>query len=314
MKRPGSPVKTHQEHFLSLLSSAVSADSFPSMITLGVTLQFCRVAKSFASDTLLLMKPTIKPIQKCHFARKRKGFTLTEVLVVILIIAALAAIVFPIVGMLRTKASAVKSVNNLGQMKAAIFLYTSENGGSFPYAAAQKKENGKWSFLGSWDAFLFNYIGFNTDPNIATKGLPPYEAIGSTLELYEHDNDNSIISDARAFRRSYAMPTASGAITVAVWSEADSRVPHRISTVPDPARTLLLMERPGWADNTVARTGMAGVNHPADQIAKQPDLNGDGRFQYLFADGHIESLRPEETIGTGSMTKPKGMWTVADDD
>jgi prepilin-type processing-associated H-X9-DG protein len=110
------------------------------------------------------------------------------------------------------------------------------------------------------------------------------------------------------------MPTASGAITVAVWSEADFRVPHKTSTVPDPARTLLLMERPGYPDNTVARTGLAGVNHPADQIAKQPRLNRDGRFQYLFADGHIESLLPEQTIGTGSMTQPKGMWTVADDD
>lgn len=263
---------------------------------------------------MIVMKATIKPIKKCQFSLSRKGFTLTEVLVVILIIAALAAIVFPMAKMLRSKAATAKSANNLGQMKSAIFLYTSDNNGSFPYAAAQKKENGKWSFLGSWDAFLFNYIGYDTDPNIASKGLPSYEAIGSGFELYEHDNDISTLSNPKTFRRSYAMPTASGAITLAAWTEAESRVPHKISTVPDPARTLLLMERPGWADNTVARTGMAGVNHPADQIARQPDLNGDGRFQYLFADGHIESLLPKQTIGTGSMTQPKGMWTVAAND
>lgn len=256
----------------------------------------------------------LTPIQKCQSARKQDGFTLIEVLVVILIIAALAAIGFPMARMLRTKASVAKSVGNLGQMKSAIFLYTSDNNGSFPYAAAQKKEDGKWSFLGSWDGFLFNYIGFNTNPNHPSSGMPSNEAIGSAFNLFKHDNDKSILSDAKAFRRSYAMPTASGAITVAVWSEADSRVPHNISTVPDPARTLLLTENPGYPDNTVGRTGYGGVNNPAGQIAKQPELNGSGKFNYLFADGHIESLHPKQTIGSGSMTQPKGMWTVAEND
>jgi prepilin-type N-terminal cleavage/methylation domain-containing protein/prepilin-type processing-associated H-X9-DG protein len=251
----------------------------------------------------------IKRIQ----AQKKKGFTLTEVLVVILIIAALAAIIFPMTRILRTKAAVVKSVSNLGQMKSAIFLYTMDNGGSFPYAAAQKKENGGWSYLGSWDAFLLNHMGFAVNPNHpGTTRIPPEAS--SVLNIYKHDNDKSILSDPKAFRRSYAMPTASGAITVAVWSEADTRVPHQTSNVPDPARTLLITERPGYNDNTVGRTGYGGVNNPAEQIAMQPDLNGDGRFQYLFADGHIESLRPIQTIGSGSMKQPKGMWTVAEGD
>lgn len=280
----------------------------------GRTLQFCRVAESFASDTVLPMKPTIKSIKKRRSARKREGFTLTELLVVILIIAALAAVIFPMVRMLRSKAAVARSTSNLGQMKSAIFLYTSDYNGSFPFAAAQKMDNGRWSFLGSWDGFLYNYIGLNTDPNHPAKDRPSHDAIGTAFDLFKHGNDKSIISNPTAFRRSYAMPIASGAITVAVWSEADTRQPHKIMTVPDPAGTLLLMERPGYADNTVGRTGLAGLDHPADQIAKQPKLNGDGRFQYLFADGHIEMLRPEETIGSGSMNKPKGMWTVAQGD
>jgi prepilin-type N-terminal cleavage/methylation domain-containing protein/prepilin-type processing-associated H-X9-DG protein len=34
------------------------------------------------------------------------------------------------------------------------------------------------------------------------------------------------------------------------------------------------------------------------------------RFNYLFHDGHVASLRIEDTIGTGTVTLPKGMWTV----
>lgn len=233
---------------------------------------------------------------------------------VILIIAALVAIVFPMARMLRTKAAVAKSVGNLGQMKSAIFLYTSDNNRSFPYAAAQKKENGRWSFLGSWDAFLFNYTGFTSDANHPFSGMPSNEAIGSAFNLFKHDNDKSILSDAKAFRHSYAMPTASGALTVAVWSEADSRVPHKTSTVPDPVRTLLLTERPGYPDNTVGRTGYGEGNNPAEQIARQPGLNGSGKFNCLIADCHIESLHPKQTIGSGSMTQPKGMWTVTEND
>jgi prepilin-type processing-associated H-X9-DG protein len=35
------------------------------------------------------------------------------------------------------------------------------------------------------------------------------------------------------------------------------------------------------------------------------------RFNYVFNDGHVEGLKIEQTIGTGTLTVPKGMWTVA---
>jgi prepilin-type processing-associated H-X9-DG protein len=34
------------------------------------------------------------------------------------------------------------------------------------------------------------------------------------------------------------------------------------------------------------------------------------RFNYLFHDGHVEILKIEQTVGTGTKTAPKGMWTV----
>jgi prepilin-type N-terminal cleavage/methylation domain-containing protein/prepilin-type processing-associated H-X9-DG protein len=38
------------------------------------------------------------------------------------------------------------------------------------------------------------------------------------------------------------------------------------------------------------------------------------RFNYVFNDGHVEALKIEQTIGTGTLTAPKGMWTVASGD
>jgi prepilin-type processing-associated H-X9-DG protein len=38
------------------------------------------------------------------------------------------------------------------------------------------------------------------------------------------------------------------------------------------------------------------------------------RFNYLFHDGHVAPLKIEQTIGTGILTAPKGMWTVKSGD
>jgi len=34
------------------------------------------------------------------------------------------------------------------------------------------------------------------------------------------------------------------------------------------------------------------------------------RFNYVFNDGHVETLRMEQTIGSGTMTAPRGMWSM----
>jgi prepilin-type N-terminal cleavage/methylation domain-containing protein len=38
------------------------------------------------------------------------------------------------------------------------------------------------------------------------------------------------------------------------------------------------------------------------------------RFNYVFNDNHVETLKIEQTIGTGTITVPKGMWTAAQGD
>jgi prepilin-type processing-associated H-X9-DG protein len=38
------------------------------------------------------------------------------------------------------------------------------------------------------------------------------------------------------------------------------------------------------------------------------------RFNYVFNDGHVETLKIEQTIGSGTLTAPKGMWTMKQGD
>ncbi len=63
---------------------------------------------------------------------KLRAFTLIELLVVIAIIAILAAIIMPVVGAMRVRASQTACASNMRQIGIALINYASENGGSFP--------------------------------------------------------------------------------------------------------------------------------------------------------------------------------------
>lgn len=196
-------------------------------------------------------------------------------------------------------------------------LYATENNGAFPpVASTVKGEDGKWSSgsPGSWDGFMLPYLFQGTYFNI---GDPPsyYNTIRGSASLFSHPADRSEITGSETVRRGYAMPHGAGMIGIATWTGSEFRPSARQAMVSRPSQTILLVENPGLKDNTVGRTGMSGINSAQSQLATQPDLNGRvGEFHYLFADGHVELLAVEKTIGKGSLLLPKGMWTLDPND
>lgn len=84
--------------------------------------------------------------------------------------------------------------------------------------------------------------------------------------------------------------------------------------IPSPDRVLLLTERPGFSDNHVLNTAYSNVTFPKrEMLSEQKDLNPGGKFNFLFADGHVEALLIEDTIGSGSVDAPQGMWLINGD-
>jgi prepilin-type N-terminal cleavage/methylation domain-containing protein/prepilin-type processing-associated H-X9-DG protein len=98
---------------------------------------------------------------------------------------------------------------------------------------------------------------------------------------------------------------------------------YRTSVVKDPSGTILLVEEPN-IQNVVGNIWPCICNGPKGagdlyQIDPAPDAKNFGnnqygihsqRFNYLFHDNHVQALKIEQTVGSGILTAPKGMWTV----
>jgi prepilin-type processing-associated H-X9-DG protein len=90
-----------------------------------------------------------------------------------------------------------------------------------------------------------------------------------------------------------------------------------LSEIPSPATTFMVVERP-FTKNALGVTSGAACNCPDNQTGTTPTylsrpIHFDG-YNYLFADGHVKFLRPEGTVGTGTLSTPLGLWTIAEND
>jgi prepilin-type N-terminal cleavage/methylation domain-containing protein/prepilin-type processing-associated H-X9-DG protein len=123
------------------------------------------------------------------------------------------------------------------------------------------------------------------------------------------------------------------------WQDANASAPanwdapgYKSTIVRDPAGTILLCENTSGqqcAGNiwTCICVGPKNSNTDLYQIdpaaAAQSTSSGTSvnegallykahknRFNYVFNDGHVDALKVEQTIGSGTLTAPKGMWTM----
>jgi prepilin-type processing-associated H-X9-DG protein len=98
---------------------------------------------------------------------------------------------------------------------------------------------------------------------------------------------------------------------------------YKSSVVRDYAGTILLTEEPN-IQNVCGNIWPCICNGPLGtgdlyQMDPAPNAKNFGndqyglhsrRFNYLFHDNHVESLRLEQTVGTGTLNLPRGMWTT----
>jgi prepilin-type N-terminal cleavage/methylation domain-containing protein/prepilin-type processing-associated H-X9-DG protein len=107
---------------------------------------------------------------------------------------------------------------------------------------------------------------------------------------------------------------------------------YKANLVLDTAGTIILVEEPNyqnvvgnvWPSISIAPTysGQDSADlyqvDPTHSDSQNYGYNDYGlhssRFNYLFHDGHVQALKIEQTVGTGTTNAPKGMWTVTPGD
>ena len=206
---------------------------------------------------------------------QKRGFTLTELLVVVGILAVLIAVLLPVFFAARQKAHQSTCATNLRQLAAASLLYAQDNDGVLPHAGTQQTFKDEWNY--------------QIVPYVKTKRLDC-----PTFVL----PDNSDFFAARPFH-GYA---ANSNIDNAGLTEASLSL--RDSDIPFPTATVLIAE----THCTVKRTeNEEDYGYPIDQanpafgstadggtpIGLQGGVRHNGGSNYAFLDGHAKWHKPE---------------------
>jgi prepilin-type N-terminal cleavage/methylation domain-containing protein/prepilin-type processing-associated H-X9-DG protein len=279
----------------------------------------------------------------------RRAFTLIELLVVIAIIAILAAMLLPALAAAKRKAQRIQCTSQMKQLGLGFSLFIADHQDVYPPAVYR---TGGYQYQLSWDDYLNHYIGgADSDDDLLVGATGALGGSAPKIIKCPADQIEVTISWASfAQRRTYSMPyggmvdyLAGGSmppnppLNVGLYLQKnDGSIPpsdppgYKTAVLRDPAGTLLLVEQPeggniagnDWPSFSYGPTGSyAGDQTPYQIVTGAPQGYGNyayglhsHRFNYLFHDGHVEALKVEQTVGTGTLTAPKGMWTITPGD
>ena len=263
----------------------------------------------------------------------RLAFTLIELLVVIAIIAILAAMLLPALTMAKLKARTINCTSNQRQIGTAFAMKLNDRNDMYPFACWR---SGDWEWQAAYDDVLNKELGGSANQTDLDHGITPLEYCPQVLKC-----PNDVRLEVPVWvqgwgqRRTYSMIVASPQ-----WNPTDPGAPlpipnygvgvryvrndnasrpnydeagYKTSAVKDPAATLLLAEN-AKSNNIIGNEWFSTTYSPQEQteddIGRAAARLHNKRFNYLFHDGHVQLLKPESTFGSGTMSSPRGMWTL----
>ena len=281
----------------------------------------------------------------------QRGFTLIELLVVIAIIAILAAMLLPALASAKKKAHRIQCTSQMKQLGLGFTMFTGDHNDMYPPASYY---TGDWNYQLSWDSYIHKYIGGNAADVDLMNSVLPADKVPKILMCPADRIENTISYASFGSRRTYAMNWAGpgyatpGSLPPATYGVGVDYHPgngtkpdweaagFKTTVVQDNSGTILLVEQPcGWniAGNIwSAKSEGPGPTAPTggstDYIQTGPGYSANpslaygsqaygfhaNRFNYLFHDGHVEALKTTDTVGTGTLANPKGMWTMTSGD
>jgi len=225
---------------------------------------------------------------------KTVGFTLVELLVVIVIIATLAATVFTVVPRMMQKAKASEAMQNMYQIGLLFAAYSSDHGMKLPAAngkvimADGTSANLQWNEVClallypdtppsdfKTDSWWKNNKTFLNNPLFKETATPRGRS-----PLNPGYGLNEMIPENLAIASTGIIPTHEELLTISV----------PLASLGDPGRTPLIAP----CDNYFFRYDEAQLQMFKSGTLKE--LLNEAKFPLLFVDGHIEVISPREYL------------------
>lgn len=265
-----------------------------------------------------------------------RGFTLIELLVVVAIIVTLIALLMPALAGARDAAKGVACGSNLRQVGVAMSSYVTDQNGRLPYAYINLTNAGG-NVVSSWDHLLFPYLNLDVSTAAvftpgARQRMPVYRCPADSLQ------PDSWVAGQNLFRLSYAIcigtlgsgnsgyngiamgcydntATSPATLSTPVWFNS-----IRMTQIVAPATTLFVSERMHKSNLVTMGGARCALGYADQQINILNDSVGilpvhpGGKLNYLMADGHIETMRPRDTVPAASITKAVRIWSRDPDD
>ena len=198
----------------------------------------------------------------------RRGFTLTELCVLVAVISVLAAIIVPMIAKARARSRLAQCVTNLQQISRAVLLYAEEHKTTLPLLEPSPPPGGWWYFKEQ----VKGYLGLTgpsspSDKVFACPADRGYdESADKPLPFHlsrKHDYTSYVFNGVN-------LP---GLPNVAGWT---------LNAVKEPARTLLVMEWTAHAPLSWHKSRTGQDNTP---------FYNDAESVVGFVDGHVNLIR-----------------------
>lgn len=213
------------------------------------------------------------------------AFTLSEVLVVIALISALAMLMFPVGSRLSTRSDGAKCQNNLRQIASAALQYSVDHAGFLP-------DRVRWAYTGDSPASILPYLGLSATGQ-TTESVLTCPAIRKSRYR----------PTATEWMRSYSInqyATGSGGGDENWITHVKNRgVPLRTIAVDRPAQQAFFMDGTALRDSaSESPSSRFSVFQAPDRLAPATGESGvwrtpfihDDHINVVFLDGHIEMI------------------------
>ncbi|GAA5124390.1 hypothetical protein GCM10023212_24200 [Luteolibacter yonseiensis] len=228
---------------------------------------------------------------------KRNGFTLVELLVVIVIIAALAGLSFAVLPRIQRKAKATASLSNLRQFAPTLTAYAGEHSLTLPPIKGLGKDSDGVEVELLWTEVCLQQI----NPDTAVAKFRDKRWWETTKPFAQNPLYKAWKPDAPGYAMNAMLAENVEAAKENGGATGDLlAVPVSLSVLSDPARTPLVA--PGTLISYRYDT-QAEINQFQQGSAKE--LLVEDKLPILFVDGHVESLTPKEYISRELYLMPR---------